>query len=229
MPFSTSELERATNVTNEYLAELPALFDSTVHLFYTILNQRNLSGFIGEVYKHVLHAIRPDFVPNPHPDGRPDMLHLANPDVRKYFENACFDPGTKGPIREKLAPFKYGGVEIKCSIGNTPNAGSLDIGQSRSALITGLTYWAHHAHACTLLGIYYDYCVLNEQSPQIKGLVYCDLIESDWNKVSVGRPDRKKTSNTSLNKTGVAKLRSSLLMHSTEPAYVNTFARLRFL
>lgn len=229
LPFSNEQLYDTTTCVNEYLAKLPGLFDSTIVQFYKTLNQRNLSGFIGEVYKHVLHSICPDFVPNPHPDGRPDMLYLKDPEVRKYFKEACFEPSSGAPIREALAPFHYGGVEIKSSIGNTPDAGELEIGQSRSQLITGLNYWAHHAHACTLLGIYYDYCNVTNNSPQIKGLVYCDVIETDWNKVSIGRPDKKKTSNTSLNKTGVAKLRESLIMFSDEPDYIKLFKRLEFL
>ena len=229
LPFSHDQLQETTICTNEYLAKLPGLFESTVVQFYKTLNQRNLSGFIGEVYKHVLHAICPDFVPNPHPDGRPDMLYLKDPLVRRYYNEVCFDASSGAPIRDALAPFQPGGVEIKSSIGNTPDAGELEIGQSRSRLITGLNYWAHHAHACTLLGIYYDYCNATNNSPQIKGLVYCEVTESDWNKVSIGRPDKKKTSNTSLNKNGVAKLKKSLIMFSDEPDYIRLFKRLEYL
>ncbi len=229
LPFSNQQIQDATYWTNKYLAELPGQFDSTVVNFYTTLNQRNLSGFVGEVYKHVLHALCPAFVPNPHPDGRPDMLNLGNPLAKSYFELECFDQTTRAPLREFLAPFKFGGVEIKSSIGNTRKAGELEIGQSRSQLIHGLNYWAHHAHACTLLGIYYDYCAKVSNSPQIKGLVYCDILGSDWNKVSIGNPDRKKTSNTSLNKFGVAKLKKSLIMHSSEQAYIETFSRLGYI
>lgn len=229
LPFTNKQIQEATELTNKYLAILPELFDSSVVQFYTTINQRNLSGFIGEVYKHVLHALCPSFVPNPHPDGRPDILDLGNPAVKRYFEKTCFDPSSGAPIREHLAPFRHGGIEIKSSIGNTPKAGELEIGQSRSSLITGINYWAHHAHACQLLGIYYDYCGLTKNSPQIKGLIYCNLIDSDWNKVSIGRPNRKKTSNTSLNKSGVTKLKNSLIMHSAEPAYISMFSRLGYL
>ncbi len=229
LPFDKNKLADATRWANKYLAELPTIFDSTVLLFYTTLNQRNLSGFVGEVYKHVLKAMCKDLIPNPHPDGRPDLLHIYSDEVRRYFEEQCFDPKTRGPIREALAPFKYGGIEIKSSIGNTPNAGALSVGQPRFNQITGLNYWAHHAHACTLLGIYYDYCSNTNSSPQIKGLLYCKVAESDWHKVSIGRPDSKKTSNTSLNQSGVAKLRSALVMHSSEPNYVKLFQRLGYL
>ncbi len=229
MPFTKAELEEATQWTNKYLAELPGLFDSSIVQFYTTLNQRNLSGFVGEVFKHVIFGLNKNFMPNPHPDGRPDIINLNSAIEKNYFEQVCFDPVSRAPLREHLAPFKYGGIEVKSSIGNTPSAGNLEIGQSRSELITGLNYWAHHAHECTLLGIYYDYCDQTNNSPQIKGLVYCHLVESDWNKVSVGRPDRKKTSNTSLNQAGVGKLKRSLIMHSSESKYIKTFSRLGHL
>jgi hypothetical protein len=229
MPFTQEELNEATYWTNKYLAELPTLFESTIVQFYTTLNQRNLSGFIGEVFKHVLFSLNQKFVPNPHPDGRPDILNLTASETWDYFEEMCFDKVSRAPLREYLAPFKYGGVEVKSTIGNTPNAGNLGIGESRSHLITGLNYWAHHAHKCNLLGIYYDYCNLTYCSPQIKGLIYCDLVEVDWHKVSVGRPDRKKTSNTSLNQEGVSKLKRSLIMHSSEEKYVQMFCRLGYL
>lgn len=229
MPFTKIELQEATQWANKYLEELPGLFDSSIVQFYTTLNQRNLSGFVGEVFKHVLFTLNKNFMPNPHPDGRPDIINLKSTIEKNYFEEFCFDPLTRAPLREYLAPFKYGGVEVKSSIGNTPNAGNLEIGQSRSGLITGLNYWAHHAHECTLLGIYYDYCSLANNSPQIKGLVYCQLEETDWNKVSVGRPDRKKTSNTSLNQAGVGKLKRSMIMHSSESKYIEMFKRLGYL
>lgn len=229
MPFTQAELQEATQWTNKYLAELPGLFDSSIVQFYTTLNQRNLSGFVGEVFKHVIFALNKNYMPNPHPDGRPDILNLNSEIEKNYFEEVCFDPVSRAPLREYLAPFKYGGVEVKSSIGNTPSAGDLEIGQSRSELITGLNYWAHHAHECTLLGVYYDYCDQANNSPQIKGLIYCHLVESDWNKVSVGRPDRKKTSNTSLNQAGVGKLKRSLIMHSSESKYIKTLSRLGYL
>ena len=229
LPFAKEKLEEANLWTNKYLAELPSIFDSTVFHFYTTLNQRNLSGFVGEVYKHVLKALCKDFIPNPHPDGRPDILHLRNEEIRKYFKEKCFDPKTHAPIRDALAPFKYGGIEIKSTIGNTPKAGNFPVGQPRVATITGLNYWAHHAHACTLLGLYYDYCASTNSSPQIKGIVYCEIAESDWHKVSIGRPDRKKTSNTSLNQTGVKKLKAALVMHSSEAEYVRAFKRLGYI
>jgi len=228
LPFTRDNIKEATNSTNQYLDRLPSFFGNTVHGFYSTLNQRNLSGFIGEVFKHALHEANNKLVPNPHPDGRPDVLDISKAATENYF-SSCFDNQTNAPIRSKFAPFKHGGVEIKCTIGNTTNASQYDIGDSRIEKITRLNYWAHHAHECDLLGIYYDYCQKNNSSPQIKAAIFCKILEEDWHKVSVGRPDRKKTSNTSLNKQGVAKLKKSLLMHTNEDNYIENLRRIKYL
>lgn len=228
LPITNSDLIASVIKTNEYLIDLPTRFGSTSSSFYTILNQRNLSGFVGEVFKHVIHSLCPSFIPNPHPDGRPDLLNLSIETVAEYFKNNCFDRINNAPLREMLAPFLYGGIEIKASIGNTPSASDFPVGVPRNNVITGLNYWAHHAHECDLLGIYYDYCKIVNGSPQIKGLVFSKITATDWNKVSTGDPSKKKTSNTSLNKQGTAKIKSSLVLLSTEPTYVKMFERLQF-
>lgn len=228
LPFSIQTITDATVTTNAYLKELPTFFGTSVHSFYSTLNQRNLSGFIGEVFKHALSSIDSELVPNPHPDGRPDVLVIREPEVSSYYDS-CFRAEDNAPLREKFAPFQYGGVEIKCSIGNITKASQFDIGDSRVSKVTGITYWAHHAHECNLLGIYYDYCEHNEKNPQIKAITYAKICEDDWNAVSTGRPDSKKTSNTSINKKGVAKLKTGLLMHSDEDLYVDNLQRIRFL
>jgi hypothetical protein len=226
VPLASDLLIAATVKTNDYLDKLPGLFDSSMEAFYAVLNQRNLSGFVGEVFKHAVHALCAEFVPNPHPDGRPDILDLRKVEARAYYTDACFSGDDKVPRRDALAPFAFGGIEVKATIGNTPNGGNCKIGQTRSEIITGLNFWAHHVHACDLMAIYYDFCQIARGAPQIKAIFFCKLEEEDWKKVSIGRPDRKKTSNTSLNSKGVSKIRSSIIMHSSAPDYCRTFERL---
>lgn len=226
--FSMKDIETSSAITNQYLSHLPSSFGTTSHIFYSTLNQRNLSGFIGEVFKHALCSQSKRLIPNPHPDGRPDILNISNPRIEAHFKS-CFDKLTGAPKRDKLAPFKYGGIEIKCTIGNISNASEFDIGVSRVESISGINFWAHHAHKCDLLGIYYDYCEKMYGAPQIKGAIFCEIEESDWSKVSIGRPDRKKTSNTSLNKQGREKLKNSLIMLSTEEKYKKKFLQLGYL
>ena len=225
LPVSVTFLIEAAKNTNLFLRILPSKFGVDGLVFFEILNQRNLSGFIGEVFKEALADLVSDVVPNPHPDGRPDLLDLSDEAAKQFFNLSCFD-SLGGAVRSNLAPFPFGGIEVKCTIGNITGASEYPIGKSRVEAISGLTYWAHHRHACDLLGLYYDFCAGTEGIPQIKAGFYSTLIEEDWNIVSTGRSDRKKTSNTSVNRKGKEKIYSSAVFSSDEDLYNKAFERL---
>ncbi len=226
LPFSAGTLIEAIEKTNAYLVKLPSEFKLDGKSFYTILNQRNLSGFVGEILKHAIAALDARFCANPHPDGRPDLLNLTQEHVKAHFLAECFEAVTKAPLRTKLAPFQHGGVEIKCTIGKLNNASEKPIGDPRVSEVTGLTYWAHHAHDCDLLGIYYDFCGECDGSPQIKAAFFTNITQADWHKVSVGDPNKKKTSNTSLRGSGIAKVYSSLVVYDDSGVYMKLMDRL---
>ena len=226
LPFATTVLIEAIAKTNAYLIKLPSEFKLDGKSFYTILNQRNLSGFVGEILKHAIAALDPNFCANPHPDGRPDLLNLSLEHVRTHFTEECFEQITKAPLRTRLAPFLHGGVEIKCTIGKLTNANEKPIGMPRVNEVTGLTYWAHHAHQCDLLGVYYDFCSTCDGSPQIKAAFFTTITQADWHIVSVGNPDKKKTSNTSLRASGIAKVYGSLIVYEDSGVYTNMMDRL---
>ena len=199
---SGTQLLRAWELTDGFLAKVPSLFELSPLAFYTILNQRNLSGLVGEIFKHSLHKTVPGLTPNPHPDGRPDVLDLRTETAAAHFIAECVDPETRAPIRSALAPFKYGGIELKATIGDITGASEYGIGQSRAHLVKNLNYWAHHRHACDLLGLYYDFDETVNGLPQVKALFFATLGEDHWGAVSTGKPGKKKTSNTSLKKEG---------------------------
>lgn len=222
---STCDIVHAITASNQYLKELSSVFNMDSVSFYTTLNQRNLSGFVGEVFKHSLCSSTDRYAPNPHPDGRPDLLDLETTSSRDFFKDKCFS-AEGAPQRIHLAPYPFGGIEVKSCIGSLKNATDYPIGIPRHMEITTLNYWAHHAHECQLLGLYYDFCSLVDGNPQIKAAFFCKLEASDWNKVSIGDPNKKKTSNTSLNASGTAKVRNNMICHSTEPKYIDTLSRL---
>jgi len=226
LPISVDTLAQAVDKTNEYLVILPNAFKTGGLEFYRILNQRNLSGFVGEIFKHAVCSVESTFQPNPHPDGRPDLLDLSNKKAKLYFEAQCFESETKAPIRKRLAPFKFGGIEIKCTIGSIENASSMPIGTPRVDQVRGINYWAHHVHDCDLLGIYYDFCSKKEGLPQIKGVFFAKIRDADWHRVSTGDPTKKKTSNTSLNARGVAKLYGGLVLYDDSAPYKGMLERL---
>ena len=50
--------------------------------------------------------------------------------------------------------------------------------------------------------------------------MYSTLTETDWNKVSTGNPNNKKTSNTSLNKSGLQKMKNNCLFCCSDDEYI---------
>lgn len=225
---STMEFKEAWTLTDSFLLSIPADFLLTPVEFYSVLNQRNLSGFVGEVFKHAVAAVSPSLVTNPHPDGRPDLLDLSKPEVRQHFDSNCFDARSGSPIRSSLSPFAFGGVEVKASIGSTFSrpADQMPIGIPRSPYVTDLTYWAHHRHACTLLGLLYDFDPELGGAPQLSAAFLTRLTEDDWQPMSIGKQGSKKTSNTSLSATAKKRVKNSILAYRSDATVMGALERL---
>lgn len=221
-----SELLEAWRLTDDFLARAPSLFELSPQDFYTILNQRNLSGLVGEIFKHSLHKAVPGLTPNPHPDGRPDLLDLRMKATAAYFREECFDRSNNAPMRTLLAPFKFGGLELKATIGDVTGASDLGIGQSRAHLVKNINYWAHHRHACDLLGLYYDFDEVAGGLPQVRAIFFASLTEAHWAAVSTGKPGKKKTSNTSLVKAGRDEVKRGILAYEDSSRYVEMLNRI---
>jgi hypothetical protein len=221
-----TEIMEAWRLTDEFLVLAPALFDMSSVEFYTILNQRNLSGLVGEIFKHAMHRALPGLVPNPHPDGRPDLLDLRMKAIAAYFAEECLDPITSAPIRTMLAPFRFGGLEIKATIGDIASAKGLGIGQSRANVVKNINYWAHHRHECDLLGLYYDFDENGGGEPQVKAIFFASIRESHWAAVSTGKPGRKKTSNTSLVKEGREAIKRGVIAFDNTEPYLSMLSRI---
>ena len=223
---STDDLTAAWKATDAFLADLPGTFGMDAAGFYSVLSLRNTSGFIGEVFKHAVASRAVGLALNPHADGRPDLLDVRAPEAARFLTSECID-SAGGPLRARLAPFPHGGVEVKCSIGKSPKgAGEMPPGVSRRRVVKGLTYWAHHRHACNLLGVYYDFDEAAGGAPQIKAIFMAPVEEDHWQRVSTGRPDRKKTSNTSLTSAGVSRVVAGLVAFDPEPACVEMLERI---
>lgn len=166
--------------TNEYLFSLAAFFADADYDFYDAIGQRNLSGFIGEIFVKSFEKTVDGFAANPHGDGRPDILDLTSEEAALHFERECFGTGERGPIplRSKLAPFKYGGIEVKSTIGKPVykkaklklfeelGVNGFSVGMPRIDFLSSLNYWGHHTSCENLIGLYYDYVPELEASPR---------------------------------------------------------------
>lgn len=227
---SADFIEAARN-TNAYIKNLVQVFGPIgFDLFYS-LGQRNISGFIGEIYKNFLANQFDALCLNPHQDGRPDILSLDTEEAQRYYQS-CFNHvnGRPVPIKEQFTPFKYGGLEVKCSIGSSGKAQTarfamehghpFGLYDSRVGYLNGITWWAHHSSSSNLLGLYYDYYAPENHIPQIIAALYAELTGPDWNKVSTGDPQNKKTSNTSLNQSGLSKMKNNCLFCCSDEDYL---------
>ncbi|WP_374718213.1 hypothetical protein [Neobacillus sp.] len=234
--FNTEDILETVIETNNYIIELTKLSKQKDFDLFDVLGQRNLSGLIGEIFSSFFCQKFKDFVKNPHPDGRPDILNLMSQEAKQYYYNECFQStdNKQRPIKTKLSPFPYDGIEVKCTIGNSisnyknklekdTGQRAFKIGMSRINYLSDLVWWAHHTHSRSLLGLYYDYYSKENNVPQILAIFYSNLDVNDWSKVSLGNPTSKKTSNTSLNKEGKEKMKKNCLLVINDEVYINKF------
>lgn len=219
---TSSDLISAAKETNKYIMNLVEIFSNIEFDIFYSLGERNVSGFVGEIYKNILASQHSVLITNPHPDGRPDILNLASSGAQNYYEK-CFEEinDRKNPIKSMLAPFKYGGLEVKCSVGTLDEKKSKDfisknghpfsVYDSRVGYLNNINWWGHHVSEIDLLGLYCDYYEALGGAPQILAGCYAKLYSDDWRALSTGNPNKKKTSNTSLNKYGLKKMRNNCM------------------
>ncbi len=224
LPVSAAVLSNIIVDANAYLVDMPRLFGPLGSVFYKTLNIRNVSGLVGEVIKHSLAPHVSGYLPNPHPDGRPDLIDVSAVESQLYLKDLCFDPWCGKPIKKRLAPYHHGGMEIKCTVGNSPTA---PVGQPRMHNVTSLSFWAHHQHACKLLACYFDFVPSVGGCPQVLAVFYQDIQKTDWTKVSIGNAKSKKTSNTRLKPEVIARLCLNVAIHEDSPAVIELLTKLR--
>jgi len=232
----TADVIKIVVKANNYLRVLKDLFRELNFDVYTTLGQRNLSGFIGEVFSRVFAAEVDGFAVNPHADGRPDLLDVSAKEAFEHLRLKCFsrsEYGSLAPNKSLLAPFKYGGIEVKATIGNPLNdyrarlkkdlgLNSFYVGLSRVNYLNSITYWGHHTDCENLIGLYYDYYAELGGAPQIVAVLHAELIPSqDWSKVSIGKIGSKKTSNTSLSSSGIEKIMKNPVVVRNHPLYLS--------
>lgn len=232
---STEIILKAAIQTNSYLFSLDKECKKLKVNFFQALGQRNLSGFIGEVYKSFFADEFEIIKMNPHPDGRPDLVFYNN---LEYY-NSGFEKvnGNYIPNKKIFTPYKYGGIEIKCTLGthsvskkekDLRNHKPFEIYESRIDFLKGITYMAHHAHNINLLGLYYDYFENSNFCPQIMVGFYSNILEEDWGEISKPKANTKTTSAGSISKSGIEKLKQNCLFHSTNLKYTSKFSEIGF-
>ena len=232
---STDMVLKAVVATNNYLVNLDNECKKLNVKFFDALGQRNLSGFIGEVYKKFLADNLEIIKLNPHPDGRPDLIFYKSHD---YYNSGFQEVGGKLiPNKTYFTPYNYGGIEIKCTLGTHSipkkdkierNNKPFEIYEPRVNYLKGVTYMAHHSHNINLLGLYYDYYQGSNCCPQILTGFFSKIEKEDWGKVSKPKANTKTTSATSISKSGIEKLTRNCLFHINDMKYINSFKKAGF-
>jgi len=238
---SPGDVIKVTIRANEYLNTIAGHFKELNFNIFATLGQRNISGFVGEVFSNIFAKNIDGFVVNPHGDGRPDLLDIMSEKAKKSFHLDCFERSEDGelfPRRSYLAPFKYGGLEVKSTIGSPVNnykellrsevgVNSFSIGFPRINYLNSITYWGHHTSCENLLGLYYDYCEELDGTPQIMAVMQSELVPNiDWNLVSIGKSGSKKTSNTSLSTSGCTKIIGHPVIVRNDRRYLRNLSKI---
>ena len=195
-----------------------------------ILGLRNLSAFVGEVFNLACSKVSNGYVENnPHQDGYPDLLIMD--DVGKSIWDSLKN---RRKEKEPFSPFKAGGIEVKATCGDLRSAKWITkqglekpaIGEQRKEYVTGYNWKAHHRETNNLVGLIWDFI---DNKPTIVALNYCNyLTEKDWGKTVTPKADGGRTTSVSImNKDGVSKMYSGIILSLNDCDYTNKmFARL---
>lgn len=202
-----------TNTAIKAIHEISEAF--SVNLF-ELLGLRNLSAFVGELYKdQVANVMSGVVISNPNQDGHPDLLALTE-DAKAFLE----DLEVRGAMsaKEHFSPFRYGGIEVKSTCGNTPPARVMPkpgIGESRSPILTTLDWKAHHRETNYLLSIFWDFV---EGIPTVLAVFFRnDLTEDDWGRMITPRGGSRTTSVSIMKSSGVKRMAEGWLILPEDP------------
>jgi hypothetical protein len=236
---NSKKLLSAVVSSNNYIHEILYKFNELNIDFLESLGQRNLSGVIGEIFKHFLVRELKEFMLNPHSDGQPDLIFLNDNEKLSYYEKCFLKIGSKTlPIKDRFSPFKYGGIEVKCTIG-THRFSSADLisrnntpfksNESRINYLKDFTYVSHHRKTVDLVGLYYDYYEDAGFIPQILGVFFAQIPKVDWTEMTLPKENiktlktSKTTSFTALLPSGKKKLKDNSIILINNSNYIKRF------
>jgi hypothetical protein len=207
-PLTVEEAIVAANAAIKVVHDVSSAYDVSL---FEILGLRNLSSFVGEVFKDQLARLMAGTVlSNPHQDGYPDLLALT-PEAKQSLKAL----EAQGLLSSKghFSPFPYGGLEIKATCGDTPAArvrAKPKIGESRLEVVTGLVWKAHHRDTNYLVGLVWDFV---DNIPTVVAVFYRnDLTIEDWGKTVAPKEGSRTTSVSVMARQGVQKMAAGWLV-----------------
>lgn len=228
------EVVEAMNYANNALKELSETtmrFD--INIFET-LGMRNLSGMIGEYFaRSVIKISKGKLESNLHQDGYPDLLLVDTPQKKSYFDTLyTIKGGKRYPIdKEHFSPFKYGGIEVKATCGNTPPASRVPkplIGEQRVRLVSSFEWKAHHRTTNHLLAVLWDFI---DGLPTYVAAFYQDNLKiEDWGEIVHPTEGGGRTTSVSImNAQGVRKMCKNWVAVLNDRAYIDLLSNNRWI
>lgn len=222
---------KCANNALKVLSKTTMSFD--INIFET-LGMRNLSGMIGEYFaRSIMKSSNGKLESNLHQDGYPDLLLVDTPEKKAYFDTLyTVNNDKKHPIdKEHFSPFKYGGIEIKATCGDTPPSSKHTkplIGEQRVSLIKSFNWKAHHRETNHLLAVLWDFI---DGLPTYVAAFYQDnLSEEDWGKIVQPKEGGGRTTSVSIMKTqGVKKMCKNWIAVLDDDKYIDLLANKKWI
>jgi hypothetical protein len=214
----------ASNRIFELIHDLFIAYDFPL---FELLGLRNLSGIVGAIYGRELWRLIKEFAfLNPHQDGYPDLCASTREGLAYFGERERRGEMT---VKSSWSPYPFGGVEVKATCGNTPNAKTAPkpkIGEARSTLLESAEWKAHHRDTNNLLGIFWDFV---DGLPTLLAAFYRnDLVVDDWGKIVAAKEGAGHTTSVSLmTKAGVRKMGKGWLLLPADASLRNPLCRRR--
>ena len=225
MRLSAPRLHSVVQAANSALLALER-FTSVLRVpISDLLGLRNLSSLVSAV---VVAETASEFsellFPNPHQDGYPDLLPRSE---------ACLDyldqAEASGRMSDKAlwTDPGFGGVEVKATCGNTPPAKKIPkpgLGETRSAIVVGYDWKAHHRETERLLATVWDFV---DGIPTVTAAFFRnDLSEDDWGKVVSPKAGGGRTTSVSImSRSGIDRMAAGWIVRCTSDPFYSALAQ----
>lgn len=224
----------AVNLTNKNLKDLHEMTAKSGIQVFEALGLRNLSGFVGEYFVNSLATIsNDDLKMNPHQDGYPDLLLLKSKESKDYFKSIVTikDDRLYPKSKHLFSPYKYGGLEVKATVGSTPSAKKVPkplIGESRIGILDSFDWKSHHRETNNLVAILWDFI---DEIPVICAVFYSNnLSENDWGNIVQPKKGGGRTTSVSvMNAKGIKEMSQNWIFVIKDQRYTRKLSNKRWI
>jgi hypothetical protein len=165
---------------------------------------------------------------NPNQDGYPDLLDVSQKESLDYYNSitAVREGYAGGAEKSMFSPYRYGGIEVKATCGNTPSARTLRkplIGETRLPNLVSFEWKAHHRNTNRMVAILWDFL---DGNPAAVACFYADdLTMDDWGKLVTPGEGSHTTSVSIMTQQGVSRVCKHWMVVINRPEYIAKLAK----